>query len=102
MLSAIDETLVRHVARLSRLTMDDSQIARMADAMTVIVGYFDQLALVDTTGVPMTSCATSIENVFRDDEVRGSLSLEVAFANAPQRQVDSFRVPKIIGADSVA
>ncbi len=100
--SAIDEKLVRHVAHLSRLTMDDSQIARMADAMAAIVGYFDQLASVDTTGVPMTRSATSIENVFREDDVRDSLSIDAALANAPQRQADSFRVPKVIDTGSGA
>jgi aspartyl-tRNA(Asn)/glutamyl-tRNA(Gln) amidotransferase subunit C len=35
-------------------------------------------------------------NVFREDAVRPSLPVDLALANAPEREADGFRVPKII------
>jgi aspartyl-tRNA(Asn)/glutamyl-tRNA(Gln) amidotransferase subunit C len=46
--------------------------------------------------VEPTSHVLDLSNVFRDDVVRESLPLADVLANAPDRENDHFRVPKII------
>ncbi len=87
---------VEHVARLARLELSEDEKARMTDQLDAILGYFDSLSRLDTTEVePMTTVIPMV-SVVRGDEVRPSLPLEEALANAPDREGEFFRVPRII------
>ncbi|NOT01409.1 MAG: Asp-tRNA(Asn)/Glu-tRNA(Gln) amidotransferase subunit GatC [Phycisphaerales bacterium] len=94
--SKIDESLVRHVAHLSRLALTDDEITRMTGELSAIVGYIDQLGELDTADVPPTAHALPVHNVFREDEVTPSFDSDTALSNAPQREGTFFRVPKIL------
>lgn len=101
MANKIDEDLVRHVALLARLKLRDEEVARLAGEMSAIIAYMDQLNELDTTDVPPMDHALPVVNVFREDEVAPSPGVEVALANAPQRQDNFFRVPKVLDQESV-
>lgn len=92
----IDKALLYKTAHLARLEFDeDSAEAMMAD-MNKIIAWVDKLKEVDTSGVkPLTTMSHEM-NVFRDDEVKSHLSHERALKNAPKKDADYFRVPKVI------
>lgn len=92
----IQQDDVRHIAKLARLQLDEQELALYTDQLGRILGFFDQLAQIDTEGVPVTAHPLPVTNAFRDDAVRPSLPLEQVLANAPQREGDAFRVPKIL------
>jgi len=92
----ITEADVRHVAHLSRLEFSDDEIRRFASDLNNILSYVDKLGELDTTAIEPTSHALKMENVFRDDEARPSLSNDQALANAPEREGPFFKVPQII------
>ncbi len=93
----ITEDVVRHVARLSRLELAPDEVERFRKQLERILDYVAQLNEVDTDGVqPTTHVLTSMKNVFRDDNVRPSLSPDEALSNAPARHQDFFKVPKVI------
>ena len=93
----ITEGVVRHAARLSRLELAADEVARFQKQLERILDYVAQLNEVDTDGVqPTTHVLSSMKNVFRDDEVRPSLSTDEALSNAPARHQDFFKVPKVI------
>ena len=48
---------------------------------------------LDLADVPPTSHPLALVNSFGEDEPRPSLSLDEAFANAPAREGDLFKVP---------
>ena len=87
---------VEHVARLARLALSEAEIERMREQLSGILAYIDKLRALDTTGVEPTSHAVPVTNVMRDDVPYPSLLQAEALANAPDRQGDLFRVPKII------
>ena len=87
---------VEHVARLSRLALNDAELERMREQLSGILAYIDTLRALDTTGVEPTSHAVPMVNVMRDDENRPCLPQDEALANAPERSGEYFRVPKII------
>ena len=87
---------VEHVARLARLDLSAAEKERMRSELDGILAYIDKLRALDTRDVPPTSHAVPVTNVMRDDEERPSLPREDMLANAPDRQRDLFRVPKII------
>ena len=87
---------VEHVARLARLELTDEEKERMRAQLDSILTYIDKLNELDTSAVEPTSHVLPMMNIFRDDEVRPSLSQEEALANAPDRQDLFFRVPRIL------
>lgn len=88
---------VVHVAKLARLNLDEEDIELYTKQLGDILTYMDTLNRVDTKGVHPTSHAIFINNAFREDEVRTSIPVERALANAPQSEDGSFVVPKVIG-----
>ena len=87
---------VEHVARLARLELNAAEKELMRAQLDSILSYIDKLNELDTSAVEPTSHVLSMVNVFREDEVRPSLSQEEALANAPDRHDLFFRVPKIL------
>jgi aspartyl-tRNA(Asn)/glutamyl-tRNA(Gln) amidotransferase subunit C len=61
---------VRHIAKLARLRLSDTEVKKLSKELTSILGYVDMLQEVDTKGVEATAQVTGQENVFRPDEVR--------------------------------
>jgi aspartyl-tRNA(Asn)/glutamyl-tRNA(Gln) amidotransferase subunit C len=57
---------------------------------------------LDTEGVDPLAHCLPMSNVFRADEVGESLDTDAALANAPQRDGEFFKVPKILDGGSGA
>lgn len=97
MSQTIDQTVVRHIGRLSRIELTDEQAAAFGRQLASILEYFDKLAELDTEGVEPMPHAVDLRNVLAEDSPGESLPVEAALANAPKRDGDSFMVPKVIG-----
>ena len=97
MSNKIDLGLVRHIGRLSRIELTDEEVRTFSQQLGEILGSFDKLQELDTSGVEPMAHAVDQHNVLADDVPGPSLSVEQALANAPQRDGDFFRVPKVIG-----
>ena len=95
-MSRISADDVRKVAKLARLNLPDDKIATYTDQLESILGYVSQLEQVDTTGVPETTRAVEVTNVTRQDGVDPTPVREEILNQAPQREGDFFRVPKIL------
>ena len=95
-MSHISADDVRKVAKLARLNLPDDKIATYTGQLESILGYVSQLEQVDTTGVPETTRAVEVTNVTRQDGVDPTPVREEILNQAPQREGDCFRVPKIL------
>ena len=88
---------VEHVAELARLQLSQEEMEQFSSQLSRIVTYVEAVNAVDTTGIPgTTSMVADDVNVWREDEVRPSLSREQAVGNAPDVVDGLFRVPQII------
>ena len=87
---------IEHVARLARLDLSGPEKERMRSQLDAILTYIDKLRRLDTGGVEPTSHAIPMVNVMREDEIRPGLPAGEMLANAPEREGEFFRVPKII------
>ncbi|NQT32966.1 MAG: Asp-tRNA(Asn)/Glu-tRNA(Gln) amidotransferase subunit GatC [Candidatus Omnitrophica bacterium] len=93
----ITEDVVRYVARLSRLNLDNKDVIKFQSQLSSILDYISQLNEVDTENtLPTTHVLPSMKNVFRDDIEEDSLSSEEALKNAPAKKGNFFKVPKVI------
>ena len=97
MAKTIDADLVRHIGKLARIELTDDQVGTFARQLTDILGYFEKLQELDTDNVEPMAHAVEICNVFAADELGESLGPDEALKNAPQRDGDYFKVPKVIG-----
>ena len=101
---------VERIAALAHLELTDEEKPLFTRQLADILDYAEQLQAVDTTGVPATAHVNSTPEVRlkpdsttagveRPDELRPSLSVEDALANAPDAAHDAglFRVPRVIG-----
>lgn len=95
-MSRINAETVRHIALLSRLDIEDSDIERLAGELEDILVYIEKLNQLDTRDVPPTSHPLAMENVLREDVARPSFSVEDVLANAPERDGAYFKTPPIL------
>ena len=95
-MSKITADDVRKVAKLSRLNLPEETIATYTGQLERILDYVDQLQAVHTEGVPPTTRAVEVVNVTRKDAVVSTDVREELLDQAPQREGDFFRVPKIL------
>lgn len=91
----ISEQIVKHTAYLSRLTLTCEEIALYSHQLTSILNYIQKLRELDVSDVPPTYHVLELRNVFRDDEVKESLPAEKVLSNAPDREGNFFKVPKV-------
>ena len=92
----ITEELVDYVSTLSRLRLPQEEKAKMAGELEQIVTYMDTLNTLDTDGVEPMSHIFPLKNVLRVDEVVPSADREVLLSGAPDRDEETFRVPKAV------
>ena len=90
---------VAHLARLSRLALSDEELDHLAPQLDQIISSVAQVQEVAADGIPPTTQATGIDNVFRDDEPVPCLTPEQALAGAPASEQGRFRVPRILAED---
>lgn len=102
MAKTIDEAQVRHVAKLARLDLTGDEVATFSAQLSAILDYIQKLNELDTAGVEPLAHCLPVSNVFREDEVKTSLKPEAALANAPDRDEQFFKVPKILDDTSGA
>lgn len=92
----ITKDQVQHVAKLARLAITDDELATFGRQLSAILTHVETLNRVETAGVDATSHVIPMQNVFREDDVKSSLTQEAALANAPDQDGGCFRVPRII------
>jgi len=89
----IEREQVLHVAKLSRLRLDEDEVSRLEGELSSILEHVDRLAEIDIEGVEPTSHVVPLENVLRDDVPRPSLDRDLALSQAPDPHDGAFRVP---------
>ncbi len=101
MAKKIDEAQVRKVAKLARLEVSNAEVAEFSGQLSAILEYVEKMNQLNTEGVEPPAHCLPISNVFREDAAKESLGTEKTLANAPDRDGDFFKVPKIL-EDSTA
>ncbi len=94
--SAITREQVAHLGRLARLSLTEQELDDYSGQLADILAAVARVSEVATPDVPATSHPMPLENVFRDDVPRPSLTRAEALSGAPDAQDDRFRVPRIL------
>lgn len=93
---SIDTDTVRKVASLARIAVREDELAPLAAELNSILGWVEQLAEVDVTGVePMTSVTPMVLKRRADEVTDGNRQSDI-LANAPDAREGFFTVPKVV------
>ncbi len=93
---AVTPETVRKIARLARIGIADSDVEPLAQELSSILGWIEQLGEVDTTGIaPMTAVIPAHLKWRADAVTDGGIQAKV-LANAPISESGFFAVPKVI------
>ncbi len=92
----IDKELLHKIAHLARLDFNEQDETKMIDSLNEILDWVEQLNEVDTTGVKALTHMSVEVNALREDIMLPPLPHEKGLLNAPRKDSDYFRVPKVI------
>ena len=87
---------VEHVALLGRLELTEEEKELYTQQLNKILDAAKALQELDTENVPPTAHVLPLQNVFREDRVGEHTDPEKALSNAPDRDENFFKVPKIV------
>jgi aspartyl-tRNA(Asn)/glutamyl-tRNA(Gln) amidotransferase subunit C len=87
---------VQKIAHLARLSFSPAEEEALVADLGKIIGWMDKLSELDTAGVEPLIHISAELNVLRDDVPEPPLSHQQALLNAPRKDSDYFRVPKVI------
>ena len=93
---SIDTDTARKVAKLARIRVEEADLPKLAQELSGILGFMEQLGEVDVTGIePMTS-VTPMRLKRRADVVTDGNIQDAILKNAPDAREGFFAVPKVV------
>ena len=92
----IDIKQIEQIANLSRIKLTDDEKNIFREQLTDILGYIEKLNELDTDDVQPMAYATSIKNVFREDQQKSSFPRQEILELSPSSANGFFKVPKVL------
>ena len=96
MANVISDETIEYVGILAKLDLSAEERERAKKDIGEMLDYIDKLNELDTSAVEPMSHVFPVNNVFREDVPANEDGREETLSNAPERQADSFVVPKTI------
>ncbi len=87
---------VEYIASLSKVKFEENELDNFTHQLNDILAYVEKLNELDTENVEPLSHPVENKNIFREDELKPSISTEEALKNSPSKTEEFFRVPKVI------
>ncbi len=91
---------VLRIAKLANLELTKEEVVKFQKQLSDVLGYVEILKEVDTSKVKPTSQVTGLENVFREDKTKPSLSQKEALSGSKRTQNGYFKIKSIFNAES--
>ncbi len=91
-----DKKQVEYVANLARIGISAEESESLASQLSKILGYIDKLKELDVSGIEPMRGLHLENNIFRKDEAMDSGTQEDILKNAPAREGNYFKIPKVI------
>lgn len=93
---SVDIKTVEKLADLSKLEFDEKSKQELVGDLNHILGFIDKLNELDTENVQPLIYMNDEINSFRKDEEKIEITQDQALKNAPDKDSDYFRVPKVL------
>jgi aspartyl-tRNA(Asn)/glutamyl-tRNA(Gln) amidotransferase subunit C len=93
---SLDQAAVRRIARLSRIRIDDAEVAQMQGELNGILSMIAELQEVDVTGIAPLAGGADMALRLRADLVTDGGQAEAVLSNTPDREGPFYAVPKVV------
>ena len=93
---ALDKATVAHIATLARIRLSEEELEPLANELSHILTWVDQLNEVDTSGVAPMASAAAASLPMRIDALTDGGCREAILGNAPRASRGFFTVPKVV------
>lgn len=93
----LTEEEVRHIARLANLSLTEEEVKKFQKQLSETLSYIKVLDQLKTDGVEPTSQVTELENVFKDEVAKKSLSQVEALSSSSSSQNGFFKTKGVLG-----
>ena len=87
---------VEKIAHLARLALTEEELTEYQEQLSAVLDYAAMLNELDLSDVEPTAHAIARRNVFRNDTVEPSLTLEEVLANADLHLQDQFLIQSVL------
>ena len=91
-----DIQTIRGLAHLARLEFNETKEQEMLSDLNKILNWMDKLNELNTDHVEPLIHMTEEVNIMREDVAKNTVTHEEALRNAPKKDSDYFRVPKVL------
>ena len=93
---SIDKSKVKKVAKLSRISLDDSKVESLSKDLASILNFVEQLNKLDTKDIkPLTSILNKKLEP-RPEEINDGKIKDQILKNSPNNNEEFFIVPKVV------
>jgi aspartyl-tRNA(Asn)/glutamyl-tRNA(Gln) amidotransferase subunit C len=92
----IEKETVKHIAHLARLNFNENEILKVQEDLEKITDFMDKLNELNTDEIEPLIFMSEEINVLRNDVAAVSISQDEALKNAPKKDSDYFRIPKVL------
>ncbi len=93
---SLDKATVRRIATLARIEVQDAELETVAEQLSGILNWIEQLKEVDTSNVAPMTGGTDLKLQWRKDVVNDGDKADKVLANAPEGHDGFFGVPKVV------
>lgn len=93
---SLDKATVRRIATLSRIEVEDADLDTVAEQLSGILNWIEQLKEVDTTNVAPMTGGTDLKLAWRKDVVTDGDKADKVLLNAQDSHDGFFGVPKVV------
>ena len=92
----IDTELVDKIAELAKLECDESSKAETILNLNKIVDMIGKIDELNLEGIEPLKYMTEENNIWREDIIKKEITKEEALRNAPMKDSDFIKVPKVL------
>lgn len=95
-MSNISDKELDKLAHLARLSFEGEERIQIKNELAKIISFCEKLNQIDTEGIEPLIYVTPTLNNVREDVVQEVITKDEALKNAPKKDSDFFRIPKVI------
>ena len=92
----IDTKVVDELAHLARLSYENEAKEEIVTELNKIIAFVETLEEINTDGIEPLIYMVDETNITREDVMKQDVSQDEGLKNAPKKDSDYFRVPKVI------
>ena len=92
----IDKKLVKKIATLSRVKIEEKEVERISKELSKIITWVEKLNEVDTKDILPIANPSDIKIPFREDKINDGEIEDKILKNAPEKKAGYFIVPKVV------